>query len=85
MSDISPGRTAQAFEHAAGFSANTFSLWLAAIATVLLLAWVLWVAWSGFKGMKNKRVSKEVFRRMLFRACLIFLILEWFLFYGVGV
>lgn len=85
MSDISPGRTAAAFEHAAGFNADTLALLLAALASALLLAWVLFVAWSGYKGMKNKKVTVEVFRRMLFRACFIFLILQWLLYYGVSV
>ncbi|EGQ8533372.1 TIGR03758 family integrating conjugative element protein [Vibrio parahaemolyticus] len=72
-----------AFEHAAGFSPHTLAIYIAGLCTVLLLMWVLWVAWSGFRGMKNKRVTKEVFRRMIFRAVFIFLVLQWFLYYGV--
>ncbi|MEZ8822595.1 TIGR03758 family integrating conjugative element protein [Vibrio sp. 10N.247.310.23] len=70
-----------AFEHGAGFEANTLALVLAGLTSALRM---LWVFWSGFRGMKNKKVTKEVFRRLVFRAVFIFLILQWFLYYGVA-
>ncbi|MCG9692868.1 MULTISPECIES: TIGR03758 family integrating conjugative element protein [unclassified Vibrio] len=73
-----------AFEHGAGFEANTLAWVLAGLTSVLLMLWMLWVFWSGFRGMKNKKVTKEVFRRLVFRAVFIFLILQWFLYYGVA-
>lgn len=73
-----------AFEHGAGFEANTLALVLAGLTSTLLMLWMLWVFWSGFRGMKNKIVTKEVFRRLVFRAVFIFLILQWFLYYGVA-
>ncbi|AUI88937.1 integrating conjugative element protein (plasmid) [Vibrio azureus] len=72
-----------AFEHAAGFSASTFALFLAGLCSALLMFWVLWTCWSGFRGMKNNKVSKDKFRRMVFRSVFIFLVLQWFLYYGV--
>ncbi|MCP4825520.1 MAG: TIGR03758 family integrating conjugative element protein [Shimia sp.] len=73
-----------AFKHGAGFEANTLALVLAGLTSALLMLWMLWVFWSGFRGMKNKKVTKEVFRRLVFRAVFIFLILQWFLYYGVA-
>lgn len=74
----------EAFEHGAGFDVSTLALTLAGLADTLLLLWMVWVAWSGYRGMRTKRVSKEQFRRMVFRAIFIFLILQWFLYYGVS-
>lgn len=73
-----------AFEHGAGFEANTLALILAGLTSALLMLWMLWVFWSAFRGMKNKKVTKEGFRRLVFRAVFIFLILQWFLYYGVA-
>ena len=73
-----------AFEHGAGFDAQFLALVLAGIASAFLMAWTLWVFWSGYRGMKNKKVSKEVFRRLVFRAAFLFLVLQWFLYYGVS-
>ncbi|MFM2666696.1 TIGR03758 family integrating conjugative element protein [Vibrio mediterranei] len=73
-----------AFEHGAGFTASEVALALAGLCTALLMFWLLWTAWSGYKGMRTKRVEKEVFRRMLFRALFLFLILQAFFYYGVS-
>lgn len=73
----------EAFAHAAGFEVSTLALTLAGLSSAMLMAWVLWVAWSGFRGMRTKRVSKEQFRRMLFRAAFLFTVLQGFLYYGV--
>nr|WP_014343620.1 TIGR03758 family integrating conjugative element protein [Aliivibrio fischeri]AEY78206.1 hypothetical protein [Aliivibrio fischeri] len=82
--DIKPGRVIDAFTHGAGYTPNTLAITLGSIAFVGLLAWVIWTGWSGFKGMRNNKVTKEVFRRLIFRALFIFLILQFFLFYGIA-
>ncbi|RJX68667.1 TIGR03758 family integrating conjugative element protein [Vibrio sinensis] len=81
--EIDPGRSLDAFTHGAGYTPNSLAMVLGSVAFVGLLAWVIWTAWSGFKGMRNSKVTKEVFRRMIFRALFIFLILQFFLFYGI--
>ncbi len=84
MNEIDEGRTREAFAHAAGFSADRLATSLGILASVLLLSWFIWTLWSGFRGLRKKRVDKEVFRRMVFRSALIYLVLQFLLFYGVS-
>ena len=72
-----------AFEHASGFSTTEIALTIAGICTALLMFWLIWTYWSGFKGMKEKRVGKEKFRQLVFRAIFIFLVLQGFFYFGV--
>ncbi|MFA0053636.1 MULTISPECIES: DUF3262 family protein [Vibrio] len=79
-----PTSPEQAFEHGAGFSLASLSQTLALVSIALTLCWVLWTAWSGFKGMKRGQVGKEDYRRLLFKALFIFLLINAFSLYGVS-
>ncbi|MEZ9997909.1 DUF3262 family protein [Vibrio lentus] len=72
-----------AFEHGAGFSLHDVSTTLALVSVAVTMCWVLWTAWGGFKGMKRGQLNKEDFRRLLFKALFIFLLINAFSFYGV--
>ncbi len=72
-----------AFEHGADFSTTEVALAIAGLCTALLMFWLTWTYWSGYKGMREKRVGKEKFRQMVFRAVFIFLVLQAFFYYGV--
>ncbi|WP_045407353.1 TIGR03758 family integrating conjugative element protein [Vibrio jasicida] len=82
-SEIDPGRTSAAFTHGAGFTPDSLAIVIASVCFAALLCWVLWTCWSGFKGMRGGKVTKEQYRRMIFRALFVFLVLQFFLFYGL--
>ena len=73
-----------AFAYGAGFSASDSHFVFAVLVNVTCLFWVIWTLWNGFKGLRSKAMDKETYRRLIFKAVFVYLIITFLMFYGVN-